>query len=220
MLNEKAYNNVLRIIDNCDDIENLTARRLAELSYTSPSSISRFVKKMGYSNFNEMKVRIIQEREMNNYSDSVIESWNAMFVAAYSEVSTDDLNIIRDNKNKKFYIYCDRIYSLITRQFMDALAMYNIDCMPITKENISRLKDSSNKVVISIGKLEKQLYRRDLEYIEIKFDRFADEYIYPNIQTVNLITPKILNLNSFNPSFRVACMHVYLSMMIDLLNEK
>ena len=43
------------LIENIDNFEHITIEKLAELSFTSISTISRFVKFLGYKNFIELK---------------------------------------------------------------------------------------------------------------------------------------------------------------------
>jgi len=55
------------ILENMDkDMENISIMELADLCYTSISTISRFVKKLGYASFNEFKLKCIEKRRLDS----------------------------------------------------------------------------------------------------------------------------------------------------------
>lgn len=49
------------ILENREEVQNLTLHRLAEQTYTSKSAIHRFCKKIGLNGFNELKVKVAQD---------------------------------------------------------------------------------------------------------------------------------------------------------------
>ncbi|MDK2964657.1 winged helix-turn-helix transcriptional regulator [Lacrimispora sp.] len=53
------------ILENMDkDMDNISITELAEMCFTSISTISRFVKKLGYTSFNEFKLKCIEKRRL------------------------------------------------------------------------------------------------------------------------------------------------------------
>ena len=55
------------ILENMDkDMENISIMELAEMCFTSISTISRFVKKLGYTSFNEFKLKCIEKRRLDS----------------------------------------------------------------------------------------------------------------------------------------------------------
>ena len=49
---------VQKVIENIDHLYNLNLSELAAMSFTSPSSISRFLKKIGYSSYSDFKEKV------------------------------------------------------------------------------------------------------------------------------------------------------------------
>lgn len=49
------------MVENLDALLKLSSRKLAEKTYTSPTTIVRFVKKLGYQNYNDFKYNIISK---------------------------------------------------------------------------------------------------------------------------------------------------------------
>ncbi|MBU5436899.1 MurR/RpiR family transcriptional regulator [Tissierella sp. MSJ-40] len=49
------------ILENQDEVYNLTANELAEITNTSPASVIRFSKKVGYSGFQELKIALAKD---------------------------------------------------------------------------------------------------------------------------------------------------------------
>lgn len=61
---ENEYKIAEAIIKNFGSIEGVSLEKLANLCYTSQSSVSRFVKKIGYQNFQELKVELGRSKGM------------------------------------------------------------------------------------------------------------------------------------------------------------
>lgn len=92
-------------------IEDITILQLAEMCYTSPSTISRFVKKLGYNNFNEFKMNCIARKSIG------------------VEILSDNVkNIEFDFKNDKEVL--NRLVDSINvslKEFIDKLDLSEVD---------------------------------------------------------------------------------------------
>lgn len=108
-----TYTTIAKIIlENMQKgIEDITILQLAEMCYTSPSTISRFVKKLGYSNFNEFKMKCIERRNLG------------------TEILADNVkNISFDSKNdKKVLIDLVDSINISLREFVEKLDLNEID---------------------------------------------------------------------------------------------
>lgn len=218
-MSDRTYNNIKKALDSYDDLRGLSARKLAELSYTSPSTISRFVKQTGYNDFIEMKMSLLRDRQVEASQSSIFEDWNSMFNIAFENLDINDIALIKENREKKIYIACNRVYSLITRQFVDSLRLNNINCIMITQEEFYNIDVCDECIILAIGNLEKKIYISGIVYYEIKFEADMSNAEHEDINIINLVKPHIIKLKTYHYTFRVACMHVYLSMMVDSLNN-
>lgn len=58
------------MVNNINDLENLSTRYIAKITYTSPSAIIRLSQKLGYDGYNDLRKRLIEEKR---YIDSHFE---------------------------------------------------------------------------------------------------------------------------------------------------
>jgi RpiR family transcriptional regulator, carbohydrate utilization regulator len=108
-----TYTTIARVIlENIQKgMEDITILELADMCYTSPSTISRFVKKIGYTNFNEFKRKCIERENLG------------------TEILSDNVkNIYFDSKNdKKVLINLVDSINISLKEFIDKLDLYEID---------------------------------------------------------------------------------------------
>jgi DNA-binding MurR/RpiR family transcriptional regulator len=76
------------IIENKDKVYNLTASQLAKITKTSPASIIRFSKKLGYSGFQELKISIAKDTSEDDIDEGKI----------YEAITTQDSTLEIMNK--------------------------------------------------------------------------------------------------------------------------
>lgn len=57
------------VLSHIDAISSMTVRELAEASYTTPTTIMRYCKKIGYSGFEEFKIKIHQDLNRYNFGN-------------------------------------------------------------------------------------------------------------------------------------------------------
>ena len=68
------------MVENLDVLPKLSSRKLAEKTYTSPTTIVRFVKKLGYQNYNDFKYNIISKLKNNNEESQITSHEKALSV--------------------------------------------------------------------------------------------------------------------------------------------
>lgn len=68
-----AEQNIINeIINNSQELMNMNVRELAKATYTSPSTIIRMVKKMGYAGFSDFKNALIYDFAIRNQNEEVL----------------------------------------------------------------------------------------------------------------------------------------------------
>lgn len=218
MLNERTYSDILAKIESYEDLDSLSASELAKITYTSPSTISRFVKKSGFRNFNEMKLKLLHERESSFYLSESFHEWCTMINVSLNDLEPEVLSIVKDNKNKKILVYSERMYLLIARQFLESLSLLEIDCVMVTKQYLASITTPDDYICISIGGLPKDLYYPDLQYYEIDFKRSLKSIQLSNVMCIGLATPRRLEFNTTAHSFQIACINLLLCMLVDAVD--
>lgn len=85
------------IIDHLDEIPKLTSRELAKKTYTSATSIMRFIKKLGYGNYNEFRYQIAFElKNLEYYNMNIVSSEH--IVSLINKSSQIEINAIQKTK--------------------------------------------------------------------------------------------------------------------------
>ncbi|WP_067559815.1 MurR/RpiR family transcriptional regulator [Faecalibaculum rodentium] len=62
---ESGVNNY--VLSHVDDLMHMTIRSLAEACYTTPTTVIRYCRKIGYSGFEEFKIRIRQDLSRSDF---------------------------------------------------------------------------------------------------------------------------------------------------------
>lgn len=111
------YSIALAMIHNIKEIPNMTINKLADLCYTSPSAISRFCRKLGYSSLSEFKQHL--SMSLNNHDkrfsrpknnkDSDNKSREEILNLMYNEANKE-LLLSKDSLDLKLI---DRVIELI-----------------------------------------------------------------------------------------------------------
>ncbi|VYU57327.1 DNA-binding transcriptional regulator HexR [Clostridium tertium] len=108
-----TYTTIARgILENIQKgMEDITILQLADMCYTSPSTISRFVKKLGYSNFNEFKMKCVERKNLG------------------TEILSDNVkNIYFDSKkDKEVLIDLVDSISVSLKEFVENLDLKEVD---------------------------------------------------------------------------------------------
>ena len=59
------------ILTNPEELENISSRQLAELTYTSPATVVRICQKLGFSGYSEFKIKYLQEVNQTPRMDQI-----------------------------------------------------------------------------------------------------------------------------------------------------
>ena len=112
IVNEKSKYNLIAkyILDNIDQIQDITLQKIANETYTSISTITRMCQTIGLSGFNELKYLLKQKNQINKYelkNIKVMQDYKMQLDNTYelltSTINYDDLlitaNLIYNAKN-------------------------------------------------------------------------------------------------------------------------
>jgi len=107
------------IVENIVEIQDMGVREVAEETFTSPASVIRLSKKMGYTGFTDMYyslLPIVKKAELDTYStEHSILDYN--FSSIVNEISEDIIQIFNDKifkKSKKYvFIYATGFSKII-----------------------------------------------------------------------------------------------------------
>lgn len=127
------------IMDNTDEVYNLTALELGNLTGTSAASVIRFSKKLGYSGFQELKISLAKDR------DNEGSKRNKIYEAISIEDSTDSImeKIAMENINA----------------IRNTLKLLDRDCL----DKVVELIDNGNRIFL-FGIGSSFLVARDFQY--------------------------------------------------------
>ncbi len=218
MVNEKTYLEICKQIDEYADVESLSAKELAALSYTSPATISRFCKMLGYNNFNELKVNLIEKRNMEkNHDNDVLNRWGALITKSLINIDKEMYDKIDQFHGKRIYVCCKREYELVTRQFTDILLTSGYNIVYINQDMNTININPENSIVLSVGMIPATLFDSRIEFCQVVFNN--NNYIseYSNVNSIILVPPVHNNFDSLNMNYRVTCVGVLLSIIAERL---
>lgn len=111
------------IIDHLESIPQMSSRQLASLAYTNATTILRLSRKLGFKNFNDLKVNLAIELKDIPVNDFNIHKDESLF-SIVDKVSLIEHNIINKTKN----LLCDKEFKEIVTllnnaHYVDLFAM-------------------------------------------------------------------------------------------------
>lgn len=159
------------VIENINEIQDMGVRDVAKATYTSPASVIRLSKKLGYTGFTDMYyslLPIIKKSELDAYSSkSTILDYN--FSAIASELSEDKIEKFNEKifkKSKKYvFIYAtgfskiisEYIYKKLLVLGRKAIISSGSDSVGVFENN---LEDIGAMLVISKSGETEQVYNK------------------------------------------------------------
>lgn len=191
---------VKRVIENIADIFVLNIETLAQISYSSPTTIIRFVKRLGFKSYTDFRQKlsssyqqfIISEPErrytfLNDFTETNIEYFYNMSIEAlkktYENIDLNYLNKIVDKLiNASSVVIIGNCYSMeIFYLLQITLNMYNIPCFifkqnKILKDYLTMIDDKSIILYIDTPHFFKENFvcNDSIETIDLKTVKFND----------------------------------------------
>lgn len=218
-MNEKIVSRIHQVVENIEDFDNISAKKLAELSFTSPPTISRFVKLQGYKNFMEYKLAIKAEKEMSykKVNAQIFDSWANRLSVSFETLGPSiqlSANLLAQNK---IYVWCKREYDGIAKEFTYLLSRSGYSAVNIDDYFQIEQLDPQTDIVLSIGKIPPDLYRKNLQYICIVYTNFVDTTDGNNITTLKVMPLKYHKYDTLNINYRITCIQLLLGMLCEQL---
>lgn len=121
-LNENEKMIVKYLVDNLDQIPQLSSRELARRTYTSSTAIIRFIKKLGYQSYNDFKLHIVSDLKNLKLSDNSIVSKEDI-LSLINKMSDIEVAVISQTKEMLSIDVLNHISVLLNQyQYIDILA--------------------------------------------------------------------------------------------------
>lgn len=143
------------ILKHSEEIPLLSSHQLAKKTFTSPTAIIRFIKKIGFDNYNDFKLNIHSFLNKYYLSDMNIKSHENLY-SIKNKLAEIECGIIHQTKENIDSNVFDQIISLISKnKYIDIIAN---DTNSTIGEYASHLLSSVNKIVNVYHNQDKQLW--------------------------------------------------------------
>ncbi len=180
-------------IANYDDYRKLNAKRMAIDCDVSAATISRYVQKLGYEDFNHFRFRLIDQQE--NISSINLEESNVarkLEKLKYSlkELAVFDFSQLKNIKNKKILVYSDPEFEKVGKVFVEKMSLIHEGIVIV--KNAAQIeyfmkKNNNNCVIFVIGLLTNIIYNPAYEYWEIRYQGDDNIPKRDNVKSVQLL---------------------------------
>jgi DNA-binding MurR/RpiR family transcriptional regulator len=161
-LTEKEKDIAKYILEYKAEVKNMSITKLAEETETSPATVTRFSKKIGVTNFVELKMGIntFNELENNAKVDDIFKNITNFYreVLKKSQQLVDKntiINLVEEiNKAKKIYIYGIGSSGLTAEEMRLRLLRMGFDVSSITDSHLMKINSaiiSESDLVIAIS---------------------------------------------------------------------
>lgn len=142
------------MVENLDALLKLSSRKLAEKTYTSPTTIVRFVKKLGYQNYNDFKYNIISKLKNSDEESQIKVHEEALSVL--NKVEKMQKEAMNDFKSKISIETFQEIINVCDQyQYIDIIAN---DCNAILGKYALHYLSSLGKIVHVYYETNQQIY--------------------------------------------------------------
>lgn len=142
------------MVENLDALPKLSSRKLAEKTYTSPTTIVRFVKKLGYQNYNDFKYNIISKLKNSDEESQINVHEKALSVL--NKVEKMQNEAVNDFKNKISLETFQKVIDECSKhQYIDIIAN---DCNSILGKYAMHYFTSLGKIVQVYHEKDQQIY--------------------------------------------------------------
>ena len=142
------------MVENLDVLPKLSSRKLAEKTYTSPTTIVRFVKKLGYQNYNDFKYNIISKLKNSDEESQIKVHEEALSVL--NKVEKMQKEAMNDFKSKISIETFQEIINVCDQyQYIDIIAN---DCNAILGKYALHYLSSLGKIVHVYYETNQQIY--------------------------------------------------------------
>ncbi len=143
------------IIDHSDEVVHLSTHQLAKNTYTSATAVVRFVKKLGFMNYNDFKIHIHSFLSQYYLKDMEILSHESL-ISIKDKLSEIEVGIIKQTKDMISLDTLKKVMSYISQnKYIDIIANDTNACIA---EYASHLLLSTGKIATVYQNKDKQLW--------------------------------------------------------------
>lgn len=143
------------IIDHSEEVVQLSTHQLAKNTYTSATAVVRFVKKLGFMNYNDFKIHIHSFLSQYYLKNMEILSHESLF-SVKEKLSEIEVGIIKQTENMISLDVLGKVMSYISQnQYLDIIANDTNACIG---EYASHLLLSTGKITTVYQNEDKQLW--------------------------------------------------------------
>ncbi|MGM9969153.1 MAG: MurR/RpiR family transcriptional regulator [Anaeroplasma sp.] len=172
------------MLNHLDEIPQLSSREFAKRTYTSAPSILRFVKKLGYKNYNDFKYSIVL-----SLKKTVVEDYDCLstenLLSSISQMAKQEIDSINNTKETLNISDMNNIVKLFSKyQYIDVIAN---DTNATLGEYASHLFSLLGKIVTVYDNMDKQLnlaLNVDDQHLIIIMSRFSKNNHLINIAKI------------------------------------
>ncbi len=191
-LNRKTIIELNKYIEACTNYNRLSATRMARKCNVSRATISRYVKYLGYENFNHLKYSLIEKNMIDKnfkFSDDNITRKLNYINYCLREIKEFDFNQLILLDKTKILVYYDQQFEYVAKLFVEKMNLIhgNFQTIYSLSELEYQMKKNENDcAIISIGEIPDMLYKKEYQYLEIKYQK-EREISEVNIQKISLL---------------------------------
>lgn len=151
--NEKVINQFIK--ENLDKISSMSSRELAKETYTSSTAIVRFVRKLGFENYNDFKINIVSYLKHIEVSETIVAK-NDELLTVVNKMSTLQTSVIKQTTEWVSMSQLREVSDLLNKvSYIDIVASdANADIAEYASHNLFIVK----KLVTVYKNKDKQIY--------------------------------------------------------------
>jgi len=117
------------ILNHSEEVVKMSARSLAKVTYTNPSTIIRFVKKIGYENYNDFKIHLVHDLKEYKATDIEIKE-KEKSISVIDKISELEKNVIEKTKNQLSVQQLETIANILKETtYIDFISMDANECI-------------------------------------------------------------------------------------------
>ena len=178
------------IIDHSDEVVHLSTHQLAKNTYTSATAVVRFVKKLGFMNYNDFKIHIHSFLSQYYLKDMEILSHESL-ISIKDKLSEIEVDIVKQTKDMISLDTLKKVMSYISQnKYIDIIANDTNACIA---EYASHWLLSTGKIATVYQNKDKQLWLSlnvDYHHTVIIVSKYGKDKHFLNIADI-LIKRKI-----------------------------
>ncbi len=220
----KSEDIITKYIKKIDDYEELTSKSLAMECGVSQATITRYVQSQGYKNFEEFRIYLINQekikkQKVNSFKNNKFKTlkYNLQNIDVSTNNQENDEIMAKMVRNQKVLVCSEIKYEKSVDVFLEKMNLLHGNVIMFKNENsLNYLLDKYNNecTIISIGNVDKSLYREDIQHFEIKYLNKPEKSTNKNKVNFHLQEEK----NSFGESIllqKTLSFQIILDMLIE-----